>query len=481
MKKLLLIIPVAILFIHLSYQNDGPDSWTQVISGAGPIWSIAVHPTNTAIMYVASNTAGIWKTTNAGANMTINNTGITNLTINFVAISPSSPNTLYCGGGALALPNGMYKTTDGASNWTAINNGIVEPVNAIQNISVHPTDPNTVLIAVWDGSATTNATSGVYKTTNGGTNWVGSSTGMGTNKNILCFARNPLNPNTVYAGTSLLVPNPPGTGPSYVYKSYDGGNTWTSMSSGLPTGATDINPIRYMDVSRNDTSVAILGMFYNTALANQGVYVSTNGGTTWVMRNTGIPSAQGTLIRSVLIRPNSSTEFYAGVVVLGAGGVYRTTNAGVSWTNFSSGPLSFGSVVRQMYFRTLAPYGGADSTLLACNAGTIPTDMGVFAYTWGPLGINDPNTAPKEFSLTQNYPNPFNPVTKIVYQLPHQSYVTLSVYDGAGKLVKVLVDGMQSQLVNTVEFNASDLSSGVYFYKITAGDFTSVKKMVLVK
>jgi len=118
---------------------------------------------------------------------------------------------------------------------------------------------------------------------------------------------------------------------------------------------------------------------------------------------------------------------------------------------------------------------------LACNAGTIPTDMGVFAYTWGPLGINDPNTAPKEFSLTQNYPNPFNPVTKIVYQLPHQSYVTLSVYDGAGKLVKVLVDGMQSQLVNTVEFNASDLSSGVYFYKITAGDFTSVKKMVLVK
>jgi hypothetical protein len=477
MKKLLFIIPVAILFIHLSYQLDGPNAWTQQISGAGPVWSIAVDPTNTNIIYVASNTAGIWKTTNGGTNMTINNTGITNLTLNFVAIAPSSPTTLYCGGGAATLPNGMYKTTDGASNWVVINNGITEAVNTVQSISVNRTDPNNVLIAVWDGG-TTNSVNGVYKTTNGGTNWTASGTGMGANKNILCLARNPLNSNTVYAGTSFLQPNPPGTGPCIIYKSYNGGDSWVSMSAGLPTLATDIDPIRYIDVSRTDTNLVILGMFYNTANMDAGVYVSTNGGTNWVMRNTGIPNAQGTLIRSVLIRPNSSTEFYAGVIATGLGGVYRTTNAGVSWTNFSAAPLSTASVVRQMYFRTA---GSGDSTLMACNAGTVPTDMGVFAYTFVPLGLNDPNHTPTTFSLMQNYPNPFNPVTKIVYEIPHQSYVNLSVYDASGRLVKVLVDGNQTQLVNTVDFNAAGLSSGVYFYKITAGDFTSVKKMVLVK
>jgi type IX secretion system substrate protein len=477
MKKLLFIIPVAILFIHLSYQLDGPNAWTQQISGAGPIWSLAVDPTNTNIIYVASNTAGIWKTTNGGTTMTINNTGITNLTMNFVALATSSPGTLYCGGGSATAGNGMYKSTDAAGTWTAINNGITQTLNTVQSISVDPTNPNTVVIAVWDGG-TTNATAGVYKTTDGGANWAPSNSGMGANKNILCLARNPLNPNTMYAGSSFLQPNPPGTGPCFVYKSYNGGNTWTNMSTGLPSQATDIDPIRYIDVSRNDSNLVIVGMFYNTANMDAGVYVSTNGGTSWVMRNSGIPNAQGTLIRSVLIRPGTTTEFYAGVVATGLGGVYRTTNAGVSWTNFSAAPLSTASVVRQMYFRTA---GSSDSTLMACNAGTVPTDMGVFAYTFVPLGINDPNYTPKEFSLMQNYPNPFNPETKIVYQIPHQSYVNLSVYDAAGKLVKVLVDGNQSQLVNTVEFNAENLSTGVYFYRLTAGDFTSVKKMILVK
>jgi hypothetical protein len=131
-----------------------------------------------------------------------------------------------------------------------------------------------------------------------------------------------------------------------------------------------------------------------------------------------------------------------------------------------------------MYFRTA---GAGDSTLMACNSGTLPTDMGVFAYTFVPLGINDPVSQPTEFKLFQNYPNPFNPVTKIYYHLPHQSHVNLSVYDVNGRLVTVLFNGMQTQLTNTVEFNSAGIASGVYFYKLTAGDFTDIKKMVLVK
>ena len=66
-------------------------------------------------------------------------------------------------------------------------------------------------------------------------------------------------------------------------------------------------------------------------------------------------------------------------------------------------------------------------------------------------------------------------------QIPKASFVKLSVYDAEGKLVKVLFEGMQTQLTNTLEFNASELSSGVYFYEIKAGDFRDVKKMILVK
>lgn len=85
------------------------------------------------------------------------------------------------------------------------------------------------------------------------------------------------------------------------------------------------------------------------------------------------------------------------------------------------------------------------------------------------------------YYLEQNYPNPFNPATKIRFNLPKSQYVSLKVFDITGRLVTVLAEGKLESGSNTVEFNASSLSSGVYFYTIKAGDFFQTKKMLLLK
>lgn len=99
-----------------------------------------------------------------------------------------------------------------------------------------------------------------------------------------------------------------------------------------------------------------------------------------------------------------------------------------------------------------------------------------------PIGIEkNSNQIISKFELSQNYPNPFNPNTEIEYDLPKSTFVKLTIYDVLGNEVKTLVNEKQNAGSYNVEFDGSKLPSGVYFYKITAGDFTAVKKMVLVK
>ncbi|MDQ3021963.1 MAG: T9SS type A sorting domain-containing protein [Bacteroidota bacterium] len=88
---------------------------------------------------------------------------------------------------------------------------------------------------------------------------------------------------------------------------------------------------------------------------------------------------------------------------------------------------------------------------------------------------------PVKFELSQNYPNPFNPSTKIEYQLPKDGNVNISVYDNSGKEIMSLVNEFKTAGFYTVNFNGSSISSGIYFYKISSGNFSGVKKMMLVK
>jgi len=91
------------------------------------------------------------------------------------------------------------------------------------------------------------------------------------------------------------------------------------------------------------------------------------------------------------------------------------------------------------------------------------------------------NNNPTEYFIGQNYPNPFNPTTTINYQIPELSYVTLKVYDVLGSEVTTLVNEEKSTGSYEVEFNASTLPSGIYFYRLQAGSFVETKKMVLLK
>jgi len=118
---------------------------------------------------------------------------------------------------------------------------------------------------------------------------------------------------------------------------------------------------------------------------------------------------------------------------------------------------------------------------------TEPSDVG-FIYLW--FGSHTFNVAtdvrelpgvPETYALEQNYPNPFNPTTNIVYSVPQSTFVTLKVYDILGSEVATLVNEVQSAGNYTVDFNAADLANGAYFYRLTAGSFTDVKKMVLMK
>lgn len=484
MKKIIFISLLAVISLLFMYADAGPGSWTVSLNNAGQIWGIAVAPSNPQIIYAASNSTGMWKSTNGGLNWVQVNSGLSNLILQCVAVSPTNANVVMCGSTNTGTNPGVYRSTDGGTSWNRVVTGITETNINIQAIAIDPVNPNTAYCTVFDGVV--NSTNGIYKTTDGGTLWVPITSGIGTIKNFLSLAINPLNPNILYAGTSFDPAT--STGPAKLYKSVNGGTSWSDMSTGLPSLSTDVKPIRQISISRSDTSVVLLGQFINTDTLGGGMYVTINGGALWQKRNNGLPVAVGLLTRSCMIRPGSSNDFFVG---LGNAtntniGVFRSTDQGLSWQSFNNGAMINTYTVRGLDFRA-----GADSTLFAGVAHpTVVVGQGVFEYTIPLVGFVGEPVNPVTFRLDQNFPNPFNPVTKIFFELVKPGLkVNLSVYDINGRLVTVLLDEISHAANRQVEFNSAGLSSGVYFYKIRVVEaeqngkviFTDTKKMMLVK
>ena len=150
-----------------------------------------------------------------------------------------------------------------------------------------------------------------------------------------------------------------------------------------------------------------------------------------------------------------------------------TVSAGtISYIDYG---LSYGSGNWKVYYRVKAEN---TSNLISAPSDVLTVNSSGFYKQGGEL---DEQEVPKHFSLLQNYPNPFNPVSTIHYTIPKVAHVSLKVFDLLGREVTALVNKIQMPGNYAEEFNATNLPSGVYLYRLQAGDFISMRKMVLQK
>ena len=158
--------------------------------------------------------------------------------------------------------------------------------------------------------------------------------------------------------------------------------------------------------------------------------------------------------------------------------IYRSLNNALSWDTLSTFQDSINFYLYDIYF-------SSDSSLYLTTTDGIfkSSDLGNtwFEIDLGLTNIEDENPLVKSYRLSQNYPNPFNPSTKISWQSPVAGHQTLKVYDVLGNEVATFVNEYKPAGSYEVDFNASSLSSGIYFYKLSAGAFVQTKKMILIK
>ncbi|MDR3610592.1 MAG: T9SS type A sorting domain-containing protein, partial [Ignavibacteriaceae bacterium] len=113
-----------------------------------------------------------------------------------------------------------------------------------------------------------------------------------------------------------------------------------------------------------------------------------------------------------------------------------------------------------------------------------PARIGIDEFTFTPhsvTGVKENTIVPLNFNLSQNYPNPFNPSTVINYSIPRAGLVSLKIYDILGREIRTLLNENKTPGNYSVNFNAHGLSSGVYFYRLTMGTYSDVKKLMLLK
>ena len=140
--------------------------------------------------------------------------------------------------------------------------------------------------------------------------------------------------------------------------------------------------------------------------------------------------------------------------------------------------VTFNNVTNSNPFTLTAP-GAGSYVVNAGHSGPLKWDSASVNIVLTDVSDNFSN--PNEFKLFDNYPNPFNPTTIIRYSVPEVSFTSLKIYDALGNEVSVLVNEIKSAGTYDTEFNASNLSSGIYFYTLQAGSFSQTKKMLLTK
>jgi photosystem II stability/assembly factor-like uncharacterized protein len=439
------------------FVSDGPQlflstnsgtNWTQINNGLDGKKVKALTAIGNNIFAGTEN--GIFYSTNNGTVWTPVNLGLINAQINGIVNSGS--NIL-----ASVELYGLYLSSDNGNNWTNVNTSYAGLfyINGMNTYSIGlgglmlSTDygKNWTMVSEIAGYITAMAgygshivvslsyvpnitTYGVFHSPNSGKNWTKI---MGRGDGIACLivCNNQLFAG--YGGDWMF-----GRG---IYINRDYGINWDS--AGLD--------------NQNISSLAVKGtnLF---ASADSGVFLSTDYGTNWM------PIDNGLDIHQFYTFAFSGNNIFAG----GGSKVFLSTNNGTNWTDI-------GTDLPSTHINFLT----ADSNFV--YAGT--DGDGVWKRPLSELvGVsNEENNAPQEFTLSQNYPNPFNPSTTINYSLPHPGNVKLTVYNSIGSKVATIANDYKPAGNYSVQFNASTLASGIYLYRLESGNYSSVKKFILMK
>jgi photosystem II stability/assembly factor-like uncharacterized protein len=235
-----------------------------------------------------------------------------------IAWNPSNTNIIYVG----SASGGLWKTTNGGTSWTALTDDL--PSLAIGSVALDPNNSNIVYIGTGEGSFNVDAVfgAGVFKSTDGGSTWstTGLSWSQSQNRAINKIIVDPNNSQIIYAACNSSVGG--------IYKSTNGGTSWTLYHTG---------DVKDLEMHPDSSNVLYCANGYPWGTTSNGIYKSTNGGVTWTQLTSGLPAGSGVGRIELSICESTPTTIYAGysqTISAGAGlyGIYRSTNGGASWT-----------------------------------------------------------------------------------------------------------------------------------------------------
>jgi len=392
--------------------------WTQVPTSP-PGWFQNIIIVNDTL-YVSHISDGVYKSTDSMLSWQLISNGLNNSQAKQVQEVLFSNGNLFA-----ATVDGIYKSTNAGTLWNKSSNGITIGPGALYEFCES--------VFEYNGNLFTGAWNGIYRSSDEAANWVLTNvSGQGINaKNF-----------TVHNG-ALFAARENINFPSG-YKSIDNGLTWNALTSmSFPT-------ITFF----SEPPALWAGTIH-------GAWLSTDNGISWVSKSTGLsPDPYNSSFVRVDGQLITSLKF-------GGSGMFRSSDEGLNWENWGEGLPFLNSIEKLIVFK--------DEIIAATSNSLWQRDTSEVVSTIGDESL------PQEFILLQNYPNPFNPKTIIGFGISDFVFVTLKVYNLLGEEVAVLVNEHKPAGSYEVEFDAAELTSGIYFYNIQAGSFVKTEKMILLR